>query len=355
MENEKVQKTTTKGTLPPVKTLFTESFHLLKNVFAPFIVFNILFIIITVAAVIMMLAGLFLLGIGIGITGQLQQGSSLVISYGFVAVVILFFVLISIISAIGQIGSVIILYDANPKIGVFSVIKRSAKYIIPLITMGIISTFLVIGGIFILLIPAIIFSILFTFSFYSVITENKGPISALKRSVFLVKNNFTAFFLRILALWGVMILISMVFSFLIGWSTEGMGEGVAVLFSIFNFVVQILASWYAMAYTTTLFKQLQKVSPAGESSLKIIVLLSIVGWVIGIAIGYFAFNGIVKLIELQQSGELENQLTPSEQEELDKIFQEIDGDFKIEDIDQYMEDSLTPTQVETSTSPAETI
>lgn len=344
--------------LPPIKSLFTDSWKLLKSVIGPFIVFNVIALLATFIAITIMIVGLLLIGVGgIGLTNSMDINP---LAWGFGGVIfgIVAFIIIAIISSIAQIGAIIILYDENPKINVFSVIKRSAKYIIPMILAGLVIGFLVLGGIFLFIIPGIIFSLFLTFPYYSIIAENKGPISSLKRSIYLVKNNFTGFFLRALALWGVLFLINFVFSIILGETAESTGNDSLILgASLINIVVQILTSWYSIAYSVVLFKQLKSASGEGESSLKVITILSIVGWIIAIIIGYIIIRAIPTFIELIQENNMqdfENQLTPEDREELEEIFREIDSDFNIEDIDRYMQDSTNSPDIETSTS-SETI
>jgi len=340
--------------LPPIKSLFTDSWELLKKVLVPIIIFNVVVVAVSVAAIVMMLVGFLLIGFGAGFSGILNQ-NPLTWGIGAVAMFLIFFVVIAIISSIAQIGSVIIFYDRNPKISVFEVIKRSAKYILPLIGTGVLVFLIVFGGLMLFVIPGIVFSIFLGLAYYSVIVENKGPISALKRSVYLVKTNFSAFFLRILALWGVVFLVNVIASLILTNIAEATGnDGLMVLISLLNLLLQFAMTWFSVAYMITLFKQLQKIGGSGEASLKLISILSIVGWIIGILFIYSIINIAGTLISEYQKGNLQNELNPEERKELEKIFKEIDGEFDIKDIDKYMDEiedgtnsseiKLTPAQ-----------
>lgn len=332
-----------------------ESWELLKKVLAPIIIFNVIVVAASVAAIVMMLLGFLLIGFGAGISGLLTE-NPLSWGVGAIAMFLIFFAVIAIISSIAQIGSIIIFYDANPKISVFSVIKRSAKYILPLIGTGLLVFFIVFGGLLLFIIPGIVFSIFLGLAYYSVITENKGPISALRRSLHLVKLNFSAFFLRILALWGVVFLVTVVISLILTNIAESTGnDGLMVLISLLNLLFQFIATWFSVAYMVTLFKQLQKLSPTGESSLKIISILSIIGWVMGAILIYYVINLVGTLMSEYQKGNFQDDLSPEERRELEKIFQEIDGDFNKEDLDKYMQEIEVAPETGTSTPPAETI
>ena len=349
--------------LPPIKSLFMESWEVLKKVFGPLLVFNILTFLISLVAIVIMGIGFLLAAGGIGLSlSNVDAFNPLAWGLGFASLVVVLFIALIIISSIAQIGSVIILYDANPRIGVFEVIKRSAGLIIPLFLLGIAHTFLIFGGFFVFIIPAIIFSIFFALSSILIITEGNSPLQSLRRSAFMVKVNFTGLFLRILALYGVMIGYFILYTILTS-IFEDIG-GIVILLSIVNFVVQIALSFYISAYTVTLFKQIQKVTPKGEISLKIFTIIAIVGWVIAGVIAYFAIQFIPLIMEEIKNSDLDNieeELTPEEREDLEKLFQEIDGDFNMEDIDQYMDESTNSPEIdsepviESPTPPAGTI
>lgn len=363
MSEKEVKKETVKS-LPPIKSLFTDSWELLKKVFGPLLVFNILTFLISLAAVITMGIGFLIAAGGLGILSLSNSDAfnPLAWGLGFASIFAVLFVILIIISSLAQIGSIIILYEAKSQVGVFSVLKRSARFIIPLFLLGLVQTFLVFGGFFVFVIPAFIFSIFFALSTILVITEGDSPLKALRRSAFMVKMNFTALFLRILALYGAMIGYFIIYTILTS-IFEDIG-GIVILLSIINFVVQIALSLYVSAYTITLFKQIQKVTPKGEMSLKIFTIIAVIGWIIAGIIGYFALQFIPLIMEEVNKDNLQNieeELTPEEREELENLFKEIDGDFNMEDIDQYLdEDSTIPDvqvdpAVESSTPPAETI
>lgn len=344
------------NTIPSVKSLFTESYRVFRSVIVPFVIFNILVFVATAVSVVLIGLGFILLGIGAGVTGIFTENLP-VLGFGAITGFLIFFAAIAVISSIGQIGSIIILFDANPKIGVFSVIERSLKYVIPVILAGIVTSFLIFGGFFLFIIPGIIFSLFFTLFYYSIISENTGPLQGIRRSVFLVKSNFAAFFVRLLALWGALIIAIILLGVIRSAFPEG--TGISGIFTLINIVIQMLISWYALSYMLTLFKHLQKVSPKGESSLKWITLIAVIGWVVAIVIGYFAINAISNFVsEQQNNSDLPQNLTPEEREEIEKIFEEIEQDeeFNIEDIDEYIEESTASPEMETETStpPAQT-
>lgn len=338
--------------LPPIKLLFTESYALLKKTLAPFLVFNIIVFLITVGAVIMMGAGLFLLGFGAIISGIFNDnlptlGASAVVS------VAIFIIVIAIISSLAQIGSTIILFEGKSNAKPLDIIKRSAKFIPPLLGAGILMFFIVMGGVFLFVIPGIIFSIFLTLSYYAVITENKGPVEALKRSFYLVSTNFSAFFLRILALWGFLILINVILGAILGSIADSAGnEGVIGLVNLVNMAIQILTSWFSIAYMVTLFKHLKTIHENGEKSIKLISILSVVGWIIGALFLYSVINLVGTLISEFNSDEFQEQLTPDEREELERLFQEIDSEFNIEDLDQYIDEADETGKMEVETQPA---
>lgn len=341
-------------TLPSIKSLFKESFHALKKVIAPFIVFNIIVIVTTSIAVTLMVLGFILLGIGAGFSGIFTD-SPLSWGLGAVSAVAIIIIVVSVISSVAQIGSIIILNEGSPRMNVFSVIKRSAKFIIPLLLVGFITGFLTLGGFLLFIIPGFIFSLFLTFTLYSVITENKSPISAIRRSVFLVKNNFGAFFLRLLSIWGVVLLINITLSIILGAISQGANnEGLTLAISILNIVIQILTSWFSLAFMITLFKHLKQKSGDRESSLKVFTIIAIVGWVIAIISGYLLVNTVSNFINEYQEGDFREGLTPEESEQFNKLFEEFEDEFNIEDLDKYIEE-IDVRELETPSTPEEAI
>jgi len=333
----------TQSSLPPIKILFKESYITLKKNFVPFFVFNLLIIAVSIAAFTLIIAGIVLLGIGAGLSSIFANGFNFAALGGAGIIFLFFFILIGLIASVAQIGSIIILYESNPKTSVFTVVKRSAKLIIPIILAGFITGFLVLGGLFLLIVPAIIFSILFTFTYYSIIAENKNPITAIKRSVYLVKNNFIAVLVRLLAIWGLLFLVNIVFGTLMG-STQRGNEGQIVLFQILNLVIQILLTWYSIAYTVTLFKQLQKTSKTGKSSLKLITVLSVIGWALAILIAYSIGFFVAEFISNYQKKDTRQELTPEEIDQLKNIFGDDFEDLNI-DLEQYIKEGTKSPEV----------
>lgn len=322
-------------TLPPIKLLFKDSYTLLKSVFAPLLVFNILVLAISSAAFLIIFIGFILLFIALGVNLSLSGLSAEVLLGAGVSLtigVIIFTILIAIMSSIGSIGSILIFNEANPKVKVFETIKRSAKFIIPLLLNGIVMTFLVMGGYFLFIIPGIVFGILFVFSQYIIITENKGPVESLKRSMNIVMKNFSAIFLRLLALWGLSLLISIIFTIL---SSILKDESTSGVITILNFIANIAFTWFSIAYILTLFKQLQKTKPTGISSLKIPTIIAVVGWIIGIFVLYTVARAVPFIIEsiIENQKEIRQELTPEEQRAFDELLEETNDNPSTEEME----------------------
>lgn len=67
---------------------------------------------------------------------------------------------------------------------------QNSKYIWPVIWSSFLMFFAVLGGLFLFIIPALIFSIWFTYSFYTVVFEDKSGVTALKSSKILVSGRW---------------------------------------------------------------------------------------------------------------------------------------------------------------------
>lgn len=77
-------------------------------------------------------------------------------------------------------------------------INNSAKFIGPMIFVGILNAILVFAGTLLLIIPGIIFGVWFTFAYYTILFENKKGVEALKTSKAMVVGRWWAIFWRLL-------------------------------------------------------------------------------------------------------------------------------------------------------------
>ncbi len=212
------------------------------------------------------------------------------ILYGLAALVVsyIFFLLMPIAS--------IFILDSEKKLDLKSLFDKSVPFLLPFFIVSLLVGFLVTGGWIVFVLPGILFGLLFSFVAYVVILEGKRGRSALKRSYALVKSHFREVILRLLALQITVFFISYIFDDL---SEE------ADIFSLLSFIFSVLAGWFSQVYVYLLYRDLKAISPASSVvSLKWIWIVSLIGWVLILAVVIAAAVGVMHLPSWQDSLEM---------------------------------------------------
>lgn len=91
----------------------------------------------------------------------------------------------------------IVLRDAKENIGFSAALQRSIPFIIPCIVAGLTAWLIVVAGLP-LLIPAIIFSMWFSFYLYTIVIDGERGLSALQKSKLYIKGKILDVFFRLL-------------------------------------------------------------------------------------------------------------------------------------------------------------
>ena len=149
------------------------------------------------------------------------------------------------------------------------------------------SGLLVFGGLGLLIIPGILIAFFFAFVAFEIVVESQSGWNALKRSYFMVKNNFWEILGRLLFLEAIALIIAFLFSSL---ARNGINLfGIQLLFSFF-------ASWYAKSYVFLLYKEVRAQTAFPSTiSLRWIPVVSVIGWVVIILLGIALANGLMHL------------------------------------------------------------
>jgi len=183
---------------------------------------------------------------------------------------ILFIVLLISITVITPIVSVFIL--RGKKGSLFELIKQSKQFFWQYFLTALLSGVVVLGGIMLFFIPGLLFALFFSFVLFEVVLEQQSGSAALKRSYFLVKNNFWEVIARLFILEIGLIIIS----FVLNRFADGnwLLNLVRILFSLFSM-------WYARAYMYLLYKQLREhTTLSSHISFRWIWVVSSIGWVL---------------------------------------------------------------------------
>lgn len=179
-----------------------------------------------------------------------------------------------------QAASILIVGHSKTKQDVGSVIKKGFSHVLGLFLAGVLTGFIITGGYFLFIIPGIFFTVIFSFTFYEIVLNGKGVLSAMRRSSKIVLSNFWGILGRIVLLYVVLFGITLIPQlFLI----TGTNQGLSSTFQLITFVINVCVGWYAICYLITLYKHAsQGYEQDKGNKLLWSVLVGIVGWIIGI-------------------------------------------------------------------------
>jgi hypothetical protein len=227
--------------------------------------------------------------------------------------------ILGIVSAIWVIGLIIVgvstqvalirvvnsAYDGQ-QVAIMPVWKAGWKKVIPLFLVGIITGFFVWGGLGVLIVPGIIFSIWLAYTTMEVIIYDSSVLNAMRESVRLVRG----FFWEILGRSVLLFLIFVTVSGVLGKvnSSAGTAPGGAGILPIVNLVVQFVVQYFGVAAGIVLYRQAKAAGTnLPKRGLKGMFIVALIGWVLTIATwGYIASwvksmaPDIQKAIEQQQ-------------------------------------------------------
>lgn len=171
-------------------------------------------------------------------------------------------------------GSIMIVYDEN--VGAREAFKKGISKFLPLFGAGILMMFFVGGGMFVFVIPAIVFGLLLIFTNYEIVLNNAGVLMAMRRSVYLVKENAGEVIKRL----GAFILFSIVSLGVIPGVLGMMPMGVFVA-PVYSLLVNSVYSWFSVCYFVVLYKSLKEKTPGVTGKgLWVMGVVAILGWVI---------------------------------------------------------------------------
>lgn len=192
-----------------------------------------------------------------------------------IAIALIFMLVI--ISVWSKSSLLLAISDSEEKIGIRESFKRSQKYVWHYFIISISLAFLFFGGLTLLFIPAIIFSIMTIFSNFVLINEDTKEINALVKSREYIRGYWWSVFGRILILGILMFILSTI-------PTIGM-----ILFIFF-------ATPFAMVYVFIMYKNLKEIKKNEVVSIKdsedtksMFILVTVVG--IFMALFYIRFLG----------------------------------------------------------------
>ncbi len=216
---------------------------------------------------------------------------------GIILGIIVAIVLMTFIGLIFQIATIRLVYNPEKKQSLLELVKTSKNYIIPLFVVSFLSGILSLGGFGLLIIPGIIFSLLFSFSGYEVLFNKQRGLNALRRSYALFSTNFWGIIGRLL----LFVVISMLVTIVIP-KDDSMGALAGL--------INIILSWFGLCYSVTLYKQVAKGNEhLPGKSLRGIVITAIIGIILSVVVGLSVMSLAISTIipQLQMMNEAKKQ------------------------------------------------
>lgn len=147
------------------------------------------------------------------------------------------------------------LYKKEPLEDWKKTISNNSRYIWPSIWVTIITTILVLFGCLLFLVPGIIFSIWYAFSFYSVVFENKTGMDAMRSSKALVVGRFWKIFLSLLLPALFFGIIGSLISYLLNLPFGFIKNEIlsAIVYNVFTVIAEIIMTPLISSATVILF------------------------------------------------------------------------------------------------------
>lgn len=185
------------------------------------------------------------------------------------------------ITAIFQ-GAILALATSQERLGVMEALRIGKQKWIPLTLAGLLVGLLVAGALGLLIIPGLVVAILLSFVSYEIVVAHQPILKALGNSLSMVKQHFWAVVGRILALGVLLVVTEQILTALI--------DGLVVSYMLqilLEPVISLFSSVFAVMYLAMLYHDIREATTPTKITVETITILSMVGWVVWIALGYF--------------------------------------------------------------------
>lgn len=276
-----------------ISELFSVTFKIFKERFWSIV------LIMLVPGILMILVGTFIGAIFGIISVMFNQGNAIAVLIALGLFVLIPFVVIQMWGSVALITSSI----SKEKLSFSDAYKISWKKIIPYFTVNFLVGCILLGGTFLLLIPAIVFSIWFIFSTYVYLVDDVKGFKAIMASREIVKGHWWLVFWRLFLvglIGGLIYLFLTLILKLLGLDTESFGP------SIILSVISSIFSVFYLCFTAQLFLNLRNVKGIYnvEVSIKSKVIYTIIG-IIGI-LGIIVVPVVAVLVAINPSKQISN-------------------------------------------------
>lgn len=294
-----VVRNSVKG-LTTIQDLFKDAWSLFKSTFASYIKVVLIGVGLFIAVGLLgLLIGVPLLISSSGSASELLSEPSVLQLTGIILIILWAlssFVVLYLFFLFLPIASIFII-DSEKSLSIGELFKESKPLILPYFVTSLIMGIIILGGWTLLIIPGILFSLLFSFTAYVVVLEKKTGQEALKRSYQLVTSKFWQVFLRIFAIQGAIFLGTYVLDTLSEQSD---------IFSLISFVFSLTAGWFAQVYIYLLYKQLKTAVSTASVSLKWVWIVAGIGLILLAFLLYTAWTSGLELLQSPEFMQLMN-------------------------------------------------
>lgn len=161
----------------------------------------------------------------------------------------------------------------------FATIRSAFVGIVPLFITMLLVFFLAVGSMTLFVVPGIFVSILLSFSLFAVVLDNKTPFQAIKKSAYVIQENFWQLLLH----WVVLFIVYIGVAFIVPNFITNAAPQLRGLVTLASFIVNIILGWYMITYNVLLYKKLAK--DPGEKSITWIWIVAILGWMLMFVVG----------------------------------------------------------------------
>ena len=290
-------------TFPEVSTLFTDSWQLFTSKLPKIIVAWLYTVGMSILGIVVFL----ILG---GITAfskfagnelnQSQIASALMspeIITTFIILLVALVVFSSVVTLTLNAAMLFILSDKDSELSAWQYLKKGLPYLWPLFFTSIIVALIAIGSLFFFVIPYVIVLFLCMFIVYAVVLENKKGWDAIKMSANVISQNFWKILGRIVLLWLVFIVVSIVLG-----AMQGEDSPVNGIVTLVQFLINIFGGLYSSVYLFLLYKYARAAYVEGDKKPSYIwmPIIAVLGWIIAIFIGYAIITNIPTSSDMQK-------------------------------------------------------
>ena len=161
-------------------------------------------------------------------------------------------------------------FQTNAELG------KIIRVIPAVIGLSLSTTFLMMGGMWLLIVPGFLISIWLMMSMYALVLDNMGVVASMKESLRVVLSSFLSILLR----FGFLIILGWIMGIFLQLLQGLAGDSTVLLLValVVQMAVQYLFQFYAIAYVVLVYRDAQVVAEQKEYSLRGITLTAILGW-----------------------------------------------------------------------------